>query len=110
MDAEDLSRIRIYQPVHVLQQNGFAGSASPQDDQGLSLRYGQVDPLEHRLPSEGPKQIPALNKSGAFHRYRRRKSLVKKKSDIRIVMDAITTVFVVARPTPSAPPPACSPL
>ena len=44
------------------------------------------------------------------HQKRNRKSLVRKKSMIKTVIAPVTTVMVVERPTPSAPPLVRSPL
>ena len=62
-----------------------------------------VDGVEDDLLSEGLRDGAELDDGIAHPIGRAMKSLERKKSVIRIVIEATTTATVVARPTPSAP-------
>ena len=63
---------------------------------------------QHGRPAEALLHALAADVRPSAHR--RRNSFVRKKSEMRTVIDAATTVRVVARPTPSAPPVTVIPL
>ena len=103
------------EPVDVAQQHAFALATSAQNHNGFALHHFEVDAAQHALVAEtffdsaqrderAPLMIVVV-----IHQIAR-KSLVRKKSEISTLIEAATTAEVVARPTPSAPPLAVSPL
>src|SRR5262249_5092708 len=103
-DAVDLhvAAIGPEERVHVLQEDALPRPASAEDDECLASQDVERKPAQHRFRAEGLLEAPAADVRHGAHVSR--KSLVRKKSETRMVIDAATTVCVVARPTPSAPP------
>ena len=111
---------------HVPQRDRLAGARAAEDHQHLAAvdlqaRAAQdllravglvhVLELDERLARRGGGgrscRAPTARRSvisGLGHQKMNRNSLVRKKSMIRTVIAPVTTVVVVARPTPSAPP------
>ena len=81
-----------------------------------TIRLGDIVKLDEdiagvRAPLRRESRLRVLIVSGGVgHQNERRNSLVRKKSMIKTVIAALTTVIVVARPTPSAPPVVRKPL
>src|SRR5439155_1565859 len=101
--AVDLHRagVRPEERVHVLQQHALAGAAAAEDDERLAGEHVEGKATQHALAAERLLE-PGAADEGCAHV--RRKSFVRKKSETSTVIEATTTVAVVARPTPSAPP------
>src|SRR5262249_39139504 len=97
----DAAGVGAEQAVQVLEQHALAAAAAAEQDERLAVVHLERHAAEHRLAAELLLDVPAADER---LRHERRKSFVKKKSATRIVIEAATTVAVVARPTPSAPP------
>jgi hypothetical protein len=102
----DGARVRPQEPVQMLQQDAFSAAAPAEQHESLAGLHFEVHAAQHRLRTERLRDVLAAD--GRAHVSRN--SFVRKKSAMRIVIDASTTVDVVARPTPSAPPVTCRPL
>src|SRR5262249_52276423 len=110
---------------HMAQRDRLPRARAAEDDQHLAAVDGEVRAAQHLLravrlvqlaelhkrlarvrPPVGraPRQRTAVSCDRLAHQKASRNSLVKKKSMMRTVMAPVTTVTVVARPTPSAPP------
>src|SRR5262249_12301055 len=98
----DLARVRPQEGVHVLQEHALARAAPAEHDERLSREHVERQTAQHRLRAEGLLEGAAADVRLGAHVSK--KALVRKKSDTSTVIDAATTVRVVARPTPSAPP------
>src|SRR5439155_2801239 len=103
----DLAGIGHEERVHVLQEHALARAAPAEHDERLARQHVEREPAQHGLRAEGLLEAAAADVGRCAHE--RRKSLVRKKSEMRTVIEAATTVRVVARPTPSAPPVTWSP-
>ena len=88
------------------QVEGAAGAVDPQ--RALVFAHLQRHRSQDVLVAEGLDQAGESDERVLAHRIRN--SLVRKKSDTMTEIDETTTVFVVALPTPSAPPLAVRPL
>ena len=107
----DLACIGMMQADRVAQQHRLSGPRSAQHDHGLAALDLQVHATEHLLVAERLVQVDVANERFGRHRHSTMmNSLVRKKSDTMTEIDETTTVFVVALPTPSAPPLALRPL
>src|SRR6185437_3323894 len=93
------------------QDHALAFAAAPEHHQGLALGDVEVDALQDGLAVEalGEPAHADIRTRAVFHPIAMN-NLVRKKSDTSTPIDAATTADVVARPTPSAPPVAPSPL
>src|SRR5439155_1992846 len=128
---DDPSGVGSFQAQHVPQGDRLARSRSAQDDHDLAPEHGDVGPAQDLLRAVGFVNLLQLDKRlarrappfrgrsrlGASvgrwsvgHQNANRNSLVRKKSMIKTVMALMTTVTVVDRPTPSAPPEVRNPL
>src|SRR5581483_423049 len=105
---DHVAAIGAEEAVHVLQDDALPRAASAEEDERLAGKDGDRDAPEDPLRAERLLDVGALDEGPGAHVSR--KSLVRKKSDTRTVIDAATTVVVVARPTPSAPPVTRSPV
>src|SRR5262249_52723940 len=103
----DLATIRAQEAVHVLQGHALAGAAAAEEDERLARQHVEREPAQDGLVAEALLDGTAADERRVAHEAR--KSLVRKKSATNTVMEAATTVAVVARPTPSAPPVTRSP-
>src|SRR6185503_1262448 len=103
----DAALVGTEEPVQVLQQDALAAAAAAEQHERLARQHVERHATQHRLRAERLLHAVAPDEG---RRHVRRNSFVRKKSATRIVMDAATTVAVVARPTPSAPPVTRSPL
>src|SRR5437016_3446889 len=103
----DLAGVGHEQGVHVLQEHALPRAAPAQHDERLAPEHVEREPAQHGLGAEGLLEAAAADVGPSAHE--RRKGWVKKKSEMRTVIEAATTVRVVARPTPSAPPVTWSP-
>src|SRR5690242_8396807 len=95
------------------QENALAFAAAPQHHHRLALEDVEVDAAQYLLGPVALLKGAQRNERAALvivPHQSSRKSLVRKKSEISTLIDAATTAEVVARPTPSAPPAAVSPL
>src|ERR1043165_1072892 len=112
---DDASRVRRLEAEHVPQSDGFSGAGAAEDDEDFAAEDGEARAAQHLLRAIGLVDVVKLDEglaryTAAFdrrdvgHQNTRRNSLVRKKSMIKTVIAPVTTVFVVARPTPSAPP------
>src|SRR5207237_9259278 len=104
----DPAGVRPEQRVHVLEQHALARAAAAEDDERLPGEHVEGESPQHGLAPEGLLEPGAADVARGGHVSR--KSLVRKKSETSTVIEAATTVAVVARPTPSAPPVVPSPL
>src|SRR5206468_7164730 len=102
------ARVRCEEGVHVLQEHALAGAAPAEHDQGLARAHVERHPPQDGLVAEALLEAAAADVDLCRH-VAIMKSLVRKKSDTSTVIEAATTVRVVARPTPSAPPVTASP-
>jgi hypothetical protein len=127
----DRSRVRFFQADDEPQQHALAGTAAPQDRQGLAAAYAQADPVQNLLTSEGLVQILDGDNRGtavflgfaSLHRnlidcvhisFASCLTNVHGKNTIMSFTSTTsaritnnpdkTTELVAARPTPAAPP------
>src|SRR5207237_1475841 len=111
-DAAGVGRL---QAEHVPQRDGLARAGAAEDHQHLAAENGEARAAQHLLRAVGLVDVVELDEGLARHaatfsgrnvrHYRaRRNSFVRKKSMINTVIAPVTTVLVVERPTPSAPP------
>jgi len=105
----DLARVRLDERVHVLQEDALSRATAAEDDERLPGEHVEREPTQHVLRRERLVERAAADVRRPLA-HESRKSFVRKKSEMRTVTDAATTVCVVARPTPSAPPVTVSPL
>ncbi len=103
--------VGVEQPDQALEQHALPAARAADDGERLAFSNGQIEPVVDALLAEGLVQ-PLVLDQHAVRRvaHRARKSLVRKKSVRRIATEAIATVSVVARPTPSVPPSVLKPL
>jgi len=87
--------------VQVLQEHALAATATAHQDERLAFGHLEIHAAQHRLRTE--RLLHALTANDG-RRHVLRKSLVRKKSAIRMAIEIATTVFVVLRPTPAVPP------
>src|SRR5262249_25103992 len=92
----------------VAEQHGLPGARASQDDHGLPPPDGEVHPRQHGPAGERLVEVHVADER--VRHWKSRKALVRKKSEMITAMEAHTTVWVVAFPTPSAPPVAVIPL
>ena len=80
----------------------------------VPLASARLTPRSTSVAREGLPHVPKLDEGRwshvATHQNRKRKSLVRKKSETMTPMATWTTVAVVDRPSPSVPPSVASPL
>src|SRR5262249_34685528 len=126
---EDPAGIGVVEAVQLTQGNGLSGARASEDDEHLATLHREVHVVEHDLAAEflrhaaelddrglGPgleardAHDGALGQAQLIPIGRVRKIFVRKKSVMSTVIEEMTTATVVARPTPSAPPEAFSPL
>ena len=129
---DDAAAVRRFQSEHVPQRDRLAAPRSAEDDQDfaavdleigaaqhllVSVRFVDVAELDEEIARMPPsvrrlaRLGAAVGSDGRFsHQKMKRKTFVRKKSRINTVIDAVTTVAVVERPTPSAPPVVLRPL
>src|SRR5262249_23613221 len=122
---DHVARVRARQAVDVAQRDALSGAGRPQHAEDLAPPDLEVDARQDvaarvSLPdlleldddlaaARGTRRRDVRGGDGSAHQIAR-KSLVRKKSDTRIEIDARTTVRVVDRPTAAAPPSTCRPL
>ena len=102
------ARVGREEGIHVLQEHALARAAAPEHDQRLAGAHVERDATQDGLVPEPLLEVAAADVDLGRH-VAIMKSFVKKKSDTSTVIEAATTVRVVARPTPSAPPVTVSP-
>src|SRR5665213_236289 len=106
---EHFARVRLQQADDVFEQNTFAAAAAPDDGDGFAAFDAKAHAVENFLRAKTFFQIPHLD-----HKFKMTAIFssvsVRKKFEMRTVMDAYTTASVVARPTPCAPTPQVMPL
>ena len=97
----------LQQADQVLEQHAFPAAAAADDDDRLAF----LDPEAHAV-QDGVGAEALLQFADFDHRVWKiwPSVSVRKKLEIRIVIEEYTTASVVARPTPSAPSPQDSPL
>src|SRR5262249_5068879 len=111
----DAPHVRRLQAVELAQGDALAAPRAAEDHQALAAPHVEVDVVQDHAVAVALGQaaylVERLRHGGArMQTPAKMKSLVKKKSETRTRMAAKTTVLVVARPTPSAPPSVVRPL
>ena len=96
-----------HQADHVLETDGLPRARPAQDREGLALGDGKVDTPQHLDAVKGLVDVAELDDRvcgcGA-RQSNRTMSWDMKKSETSTAIEAVTTVRVVARPTPTVPP------
>ena len=104
---EHLPGVGLEQADQVLEQHALAAAAAANDDDRLALLNPEAHAVQDGMGAEALLQIADFDHS--VWKIWPRVS-VRKKLEIRIVIEEYTTASVVARPTPSAPSPQHRPL
>ena len=81
----DAALVRTQEAVQVLQEDALPAAAAAEEDERLAGRHVEVDPAQHRLVAERLRDALAADRGAHVTR----KSFVRKKSAIRIVIDAV---------------------
>ena len=97
----------LQQADQVLEQHAFAAAAAADDDDRLALLNPKAHAVQDGMGAEALLQIADFDHSVSKIWPR---ISVRKKLEIRMVIEEYTTASVVARPTPSAPSPQVRPL
>ena len=98
---DDVTSVGLQQADDVLERHAFARSGAADDHDRLASLDVDREVAQHLPPSERLRQV--LQRDGRIVLHQNR-TFVRKKSDSRMMSDALTTASVVERPTPSAPP------
>ena len=111
VDAVDLDRAGVGpdQADDVLEQHALAAARAADDHHRLAgarpRDRARRAPPSARTTCEIPRRrIFGAGSRGSGRSRHQKRILVRKKSVIRMAIEASTTAWVVARPTPSAPP------
>src|ERR1019366_10226207 len=104
---QHLARVGLQQADQVFEQHTFPPAAPANDDDRLAFFNPEAHPIQDGMGAKALLQIADFDHS--VWKIGPRVS-VRKKLEIRIVIEEYTTASVVARPTPSAPSPQDKPL
>src|SRR6185295_201297 len=111
----DAAAVRRFEAVQLTEGHALAAPRAAEDDQALAVTDLEIEPVEHAAALVGLGQAADheerfVRLGGHVGHVRRWKSLVRTASETRTRIAERTTVLVVARPTPSAPPREVRPL
>ena len=93
--VEDLTAVNGVQTYQTFHQNGLAGTGLTDDHVHFSVPHYGTHVVQNHVPVKTLYYIFYFNHSS---------NLLKTRSRKRIIMLLLTTAFVLARPTSSAPP------
>ena len=105
--------VRPDESVGDAQEHGLARAAAAHDGERGALVEGDAHAAQHLVVLERLPHVPQLDdrrRHRPRHQNRKRKSFVRKKSEMITPIATCTTVAVVDRPSPSVPPSVASPL
>src|SRR5262249_37208583 len=104
----DGAGIRPEEADRVAQEDRLPRAAPAEHDDRLPLQDSQIQARQHLFRAE--RFVDLLEPQERLGAHSQRRSFARKKFEMKIVIEAATTVLRVARPTPSAPPDVLSPL